>query len=78
MESGAIDIIYKLSTTKLEEWELSILAESVIESLTKFHDQNSKKVYDYTQGLIQKDKNEKKLKAQAKWDMLLKKTKFKP
>jgi hypothetical protein len=28
--------------------------------------------------LIQKDKNEKKLKAQAKRDMLLKKTKFVP
>jgi hypothetical protein len=35
MESGVIDIIYKLSMTKLEERELSILAESVIESLTK-------------------------------------------
>jgi hypothetical protein len=50
----------------------------VFESLTFKHESNSQRVYEFSQSLMQKDKNDKKMKAQAKRDLLLKKSKFVP
>lgn len=72
-QSSIINSIFKLSRTKLQERKLSILAESVIDSLTFPSDLNNKETFDFVKSLVEEKENEKRKKAlKKKKAMLLK------